>query len=143
MPIFNKDMVELTERNDFFQKEVYRDAKVQIVLMNLPAGEDIGMETHAADQTTFFVSGEGQAIVDGHATKVSQRRRAQHRRQGRRAAEAVQRLRPARRAGRRGAQDQGRCGSGGGRLRLARGEGVEGGGRTVTAHRPDALRRDA
>lgn len=71
MAIFNKDMVELTERNDFFQKEVYRDAKVQIVLMHLPAGEEIGMETHPADQTTFFVSGEGQAIVDGHSTKVS------------------------------------------------------------------------
>jgi mannose-6-phosphate isomerase-like protein (cupin superfamily) len=71
MAIFNKDMVELAGKNDFFQKEVYRDAKVQIVLMNIPAGEDIGMETHPADQTTFFVSGEGQAIVDGHSTKVS------------------------------------------------------------------------
>lgn len=71
MAIFNKDMIALTERNDFFQQEVYRDAKVQIVLMNIPAGEDIGMETHPADQTTFFVSGEGQAIVDGHTTRVS------------------------------------------------------------------------
>ena len=71
MAIFNKDMVALTERNDFFQQEVYRDAKVQIVLMNIPAGEDIGTETHPADQTTFIVSGEGQAIVDGHTTKVS------------------------------------------------------------------------
>lgn len=71
MAIFNKDMVDLTERNDHFQREVYRDAKVQIVLMNLPAGEDIGTETHSADQTTFFVSGEGRAIVDGHSTKVS------------------------------------------------------------------------
>lgn len=71
MPIFNKDMVALTERNDFFQKETYLDAQVQIVLMSIPAGEDIGMETHRADQTTFFVSGEGQAIIDGHSTKVS------------------------------------------------------------------------
>jgi len=70
MAIFNKDIVDLTTKNDFWQKEVYRDAKVQIVLMNIPAGEEIGMETHSADQTTFFVSGEGRAVVDGHSTKV-------------------------------------------------------------------------
>ena len=71
MAIFNKDMAALAERNAFFQQEVYRDAKVQIVLMNLPAGQDIGMEKHPADQTTFIVSGEGQAIVDGHSTRLS------------------------------------------------------------------------
>lgn len=71
MAVFNKDMIDLATKNSFFQKEVYRDSKVQIVLMSIPAGEDIGMETHPADQTTFFVAGEGQAIVDGHSTKVS------------------------------------------------------------------------
>ncbi len=71
MAVFNKDMVALANGNDFFQKEVYRDSRVQIVLMNIPAGEDIGMETHRADQTTFFVSGQGEAIVDGAHTKVS------------------------------------------------------------------------
>ncbi|HEX8484056.1 cupin domain-containing protein [Sphingomonas sp.] len=71
MAIFNKDMVQLATANDFFQKEVYLDSNVQIVLMTIPAGEDIGMETHRADQTTFFVAGEGQAIVDGHRTKVT------------------------------------------------------------------------
>lgn len=70
MAVFNKDMIDLANKNDFFQKEVYRDSKVQIVLMSIPEGEDIGMETHPADQTTFFVSGEGQAILDGQTTKV-------------------------------------------------------------------------
>jgi mannose-6-phosphate isomerase-like protein (cupin superfamily) len=71
MAIFNKDMVALAGANDFFQKEVYRDSRVQIVLMSIPAGEDIGMETHRADQTTFFVSGKGRAEVDGSRTAVS------------------------------------------------------------------------
>jgi mannose-6-phosphate isomerase-like protein (cupin superfamily) len=71
MAIFNKDMVALATGNDFFQKEVYLDSNVQVVLMSIPAGEDIGMETHRADQTTFFVRGEGQAIVDGSRTKVT------------------------------------------------------------------------
>jgi mannose-6-phosphate isomerase-like protein (cupin superfamily) len=70
MAIFNKDIIDLTNKNEFWQKEVFRDAKVQIVMMNIPTGEEIGMETHPADQTTFFVSGEGQAVVDGQSTKV-------------------------------------------------------------------------
>ena len=70
MAIFNKDMVELAGHNDFWQKEVYRDAKVQIVLMSIPAGEEIGAETHPADQTTFIVAGEAQVIIDGHSTRA-------------------------------------------------------------------------
>lgn len=70
MTTFNKDMVQLATENDFFQKEVYLDKNVQIVLMHILPGEDIGAETHRADQTTFFVSGEGQAEIDGKKTRV-------------------------------------------------------------------------
>ena len=70
MAIFNKDMVDLATRNELWQKEVYRDAKVQIVLMAIPGGEEIGMETHPADQTTFVVAGEAQVTIDGHSTKA-------------------------------------------------------------------------
>ncbi len=71
MTIFNKDMVELAGKNALWQKEVYRDAKVQIVLMSIPAGEEIGTETHRADQTTFIVEGEAQVVIDGHKTKAT------------------------------------------------------------------------
>jgi mannose-6-phosphate isomerase-like protein (cupin superfamily) len=70
MAVFNKDMVDLATKNTHFQKEAYRDAQIQIVLMHLQPGEDIGMETHRADQTTFIVSGEGQAVVDGQTTRI-------------------------------------------------------------------------
>jgi mannose-6-phosphate isomerase-like protein (cupin superfamily) len=70
MTIFNKDMVDLASKNELWQKEVYRDAKVQIVLMSIPAGEEIGMETHPADQTTFIVAGDAQVVIDGHSTKA-------------------------------------------------------------------------
>lgn len=70
MAIFNKDMVALASANELWQKEVYRDPKVQIVLMSIPAGEEIGMETHPADQTTFIVAGEAQVVIDGSATKA-------------------------------------------------------------------------
>jgi mannose-6-phosphate isomerase-like protein (cupin superfamily) len=71
MAVFNKDIVKLTTANKFFQKEVYFDENCQVVMMSIEPGEDIGEETHDADQTTFFVSGEGQAVVDGSRTKVT------------------------------------------------------------------------
>jgi mannose-6-phosphate isomerase-like protein (cupin superfamily) len=70
MAIFNKDMVKLATDNTLWQKEVYRDPKVQVVLMSIPAGEEIGMETHPADQTTYIVSGEAQVVIDGQSTKA-------------------------------------------------------------------------
>ncbi|UAK24592.1 cupin domain-containing protein [Sphingomonas nostoxanthinifaciens] len=71
MPTFNKDMHKLATANSFFQKEVYRDGNIQIVLMSLLPGEDIGEETHRADQTTYFVEGNGKAVLDGRGTKVT------------------------------------------------------------------------
>jgi mannose-6-phosphate isomerase-like protein (cupin superfamily) len=68
---FNKDMAKLAGENDYFQREVYLDKRVQVVLMSLAPGEEIGMETHRADQTTFFVQGTGQAIIDGATSSVS------------------------------------------------------------------------
>jgi mannose-6-phosphate isomerase-like protein (cupin superfamily) len=71
MAIFNKDMVALATKNTHFQKEVYLDDNCQIVLMSIEPGDDIGEETHDADQTTFIVAGEGQVVVDGSKTKVT------------------------------------------------------------------------
>lgn len=71
MAIFNKDIIDLAAKNTKWQKEVYRDEQCQIVMMSIPPGEDIGEETHEADQTTFFVAGEGQVKIDGHGTKVT------------------------------------------------------------------------
>ncbi len=70
MAVFNKDMIDLATKNANFQKEVYYDDNCQVVLMSIEAGDDIGEETHDADQTTFIVSGEGQAVVDGSRTKL-------------------------------------------------------------------------
>jgi mannose-6-phosphate isomerase-like protein (cupin superfamily) len=69
MAIFNKDIIKTTTSNKNFQQEIYYDENCQIVMMSIEPGDDIGEETHDADQTTFFVAGEGQAVVDGHTTK--------------------------------------------------------------------------
>ncbi len=70
MAVFNKDILQVTEKNTLWQKELYRDDNIQIVMMHIPPGEDIGEETHDADQTTFFVSGDGQVVIDGAHSKV-------------------------------------------------------------------------
>ena len=71
MAVFNKDIIKLTNTNKNYQQEVYLDEQCQIVMMSIEPGEEIGEETHDADQTTFFVAGEGQAKLDGHSTKVT------------------------------------------------------------------------
>ena len=40
------------------------------MLMNIPAGEEIGKEIHPADQTTFIVEGYAQFVIDGQSTKA-------------------------------------------------------------------------
>lgn len=70
MAVFNKDIIKTTTANTKWQQEAYLDDQCQIVMMSIPPGEDIGEETHDSDQTTFFVAGEGQAVIDGKKTKV-------------------------------------------------------------------------
>jgi len=65
MPAFNEDISALAESNQFFRKEILTNEQSQIVLMSVEPGDDIGEETHEVDQVLFFVSGEGEAILNG------------------------------------------------------------------------------
>lgn len=64
-PLLHKDIVELTKANDWFRKEVVTGEHSQVVLMCILPGEEIGEETHTVDQTLVFVTGSGEAILDG------------------------------------------------------------------------------
>lgn len=56
---------QLTEENDNFRKVLYTGAHSQLVLMSLPAGEDIGMEVHPDNDQFFrFEGGSGKVIID-------------------------------------------------------------------------------
>ena len=70
MAVFNKDIIDLTTKNKNFQKEVYYDENCQIVLMSIEPGDDIGEETHDVDQLLVFVSGTGEAVLDGRRSQV-------------------------------------------------------------------------
>ena len=51
-------------QNRDFRRVVYTCKNIQVVLMSVPAGDEIGEEVHDEhDQTFVFVAGEGKVIV--------------------------------------------------------------------------------
>lgn len=69
---FVDDIEKLTESNGDFRRVLYTGHNMQLVLMSIPAGEEIGAEVHD-DRDQFFriEAGEGEIIIDGTANKVS------------------------------------------------------------------------
>jgi mannose-6-phosphate isomerase-like protein (cupin superfamily) len=55
-----------TRSNDAFRRVLFTAERMQLVLMTLQPGDNIGMETHEDGDQFFRVeSGEGEAILDG------------------------------------------------------------------------------
>ncbi len=68
----NVDIAELARANDDFRRVVMTGVNMQIVVMTLAPGEEIGMETHPdIDQVLLFVDGDGESILDGQSRAVS------------------------------------------------------------------------
>lgn len=62
-----------TMENKNFRKVLYTAKKLQLVLMSLKTGEEIGEETHKeADQFFRFESGSGKCIIDGHEYEIKE-----------------------------------------------------------------------
>lgn len=68
---FVDDIEELTEANDDFRRVLYTGKKLQLVLMALQPGEEIGEEVHE-DRDQFFrvEKGKGEIVIDGVTTKI-------------------------------------------------------------------------
>lgn len=59
--------------NNNFRNVLYTGKQIQLVLMSLKPGEDIGEETHIGhDQFFRFEKGEGKCIIDGHEYAVKE-----------------------------------------------------------------------
>lgn len=58
-----KNIEQETLANEHFRKVLYTDPRFQLVLMSIPPGVDIGLETHELDQFIRIESGEGKALV--------------------------------------------------------------------------------
>jgi len=65
------DVVALARQSDDFRRVVITGDKIQVVVMTIQPGEEIGAETHEGhDQVLFFVDGEGEAVLDGESSTV-------------------------------------------------------------------------
>jgi mannose-6-phosphate isomerase-like protein (cupin superfamily) len=69
---FHINVLADAKANDNFRKVIFTGQKSQLVLMSIPAGEEIGAETHHhVEQTLFFISGSGKAVLDGVESPVN------------------------------------------------------------------------
>ncbi|WNJ93512.1 cupin domain-containing protein [Bosea sp. 685] len=68
---FVGDIEDLTEANADFRRVLYTGKHLQLVLMSLSPGDDIGEEIHA-DRDQFFriEKGKGHFLIDGITHKV-------------------------------------------------------------------------
>lgn len=67
---FETDIERETLDNDNFRKVLYTGENLQLVLMTLKPGEEIGIETHENDQFFRFEAGTGKCIINGHEYDV-------------------------------------------------------------------------
>jgi mannose-6-phosphate isomerase-like protein (cupin superfamily) len=67
---FHDDIQEDTIENESFRKVLYTAKNMQLVLMTLQPGENIGMESHGSDQFFRFEGGTGQCIINGNEYDV-------------------------------------------------------------------------
>ena len=65
------DIEKLTEENDDFRRVLYTGKEMQLVLMALKPGEEIGSEVHE-DRDQFFrvEAGRGEVVIDGNTSQV-------------------------------------------------------------------------
>jgi mannose-6-phosphate isomerase-like protein (cupin superfamily) len=68
---FVNDIEDLTEHNSDFRRVLYTGKQMQLVLMSIEPGEDIGEEIHP-DRDQFFrvEEGKGEVWIDGHRSKI-------------------------------------------------------------------------
>jgi mannose-6-phosphate isomerase-like protein (cupin superfamily) len=68
---YHKNVIAETEQNENFRKVLFTGAKSQLVVMQIPPGGEIGEETHPhVEQSLFFLSGSGKAILNDQSSPV-------------------------------------------------------------------------
>ena len=68
---FVDDIEELTEGNTDFRRVLYTATNMQLVLMTLQPGDEIGEEVHDDGDQFFRVEGgEGEILIDGNVSRI-------------------------------------------------------------------------
>lgn len=68
---FVDDIETITEQNPDFRRVLYTGSHLQLVLMSITPGDEIGEEVHP-DRDQFFrvETGKGEVWIDGHRTNI-------------------------------------------------------------------------
>jgi mannose-6-phosphate isomerase-like protein (cupin superfamily) len=70
---YQKNVVSATRENRDFRRVLFTGERSQLVVMNIPAGGEIGEERHdRVEQTLFCLSGSGTSILEGARSSFSQ-----------------------------------------------------------------------
>lgn len=65
------DIIEEARANDDFRRVLVTGQQMQVVVMTIPPGGEIGAETHPdTDQVLLFVDGDGESVLDGTRSPV-------------------------------------------------------------------------
>lgn len=68
---YHANIESLTKENVNFRRVLYTGEHMQLVLMSLLPGEEIGLETHPDNDQFFrFEAGEGKVIINGNEYEV-------------------------------------------------------------------------
>ena len=63
---FSTNVLEAARANQAYRRVVFTGARTQLALMTIPAGGDIGSESHAnVEQILFIASGKGTLVLEG------------------------------------------------------------------------------
>jgi mannose-6-phosphate isomerase-like protein (cupin superfamily) len=66
------NIISATEENANFRKVLFTGKKSQLVVMNIPAGGEIGKEKHPqVEQSLFILSGQAKVTLDGKETEIN------------------------------------------------------------------------
>jgi mannose-6-phosphate isomerase-like protein (cupin superfamily) len=69
---YHGNIEQLTEENTDFRRVLYTGSKLQLVVMSLQPGEEIGGEIHHdTDQFFRIEEGKGRAVIDGVTHKLA------------------------------------------------------------------------
>ena len=67
------DIKKISDENNNFREVLFTGSLIQMVMMSLEPGEDLGIETHLdTDQFIRVEKGEGKALLDGKYYKLEE-----------------------------------------------------------------------
>lgn len=69
---FVENIEEKTKANSNFRQVLYTGKHTQLVLMSLPVGGEIGLETHPENDQFFRIdAGQGKVVIDGNEYEIA------------------------------------------------------------------------